>query len=152
VGIASSQPSSSATACWVVFLNVLLAEAGLPLPAIPILVTLGALAAGGGSRIQAIIIAGIAGALIADLSWYCAGRCYGRRVPGLLCNKQHALLGTLIHFREFKERRYAISSPSISTSLWGGCGCFGLTPGGVHARFTLQGGRIELLSNRCSAG
>ncbi len=68
-----------------VFLNVLLSEAGLPLPAIPILVTLGALAAAGGNRISAIILAGVAGSLVADLAWYWAGRAYGRRVLGLLC-------------------------------------------------------------------
>jgi membrane protein DedA with SNARE-associated domain/rhodanese-related sulfurtransferase len=69
----------------VVFINVLLAEAGLPLPAAPILVALGALVVQSGSQMTAIVLAGLAGALIADLCWYRAGRRYGRRVLGLVC-------------------------------------------------------------------
>jgi membrane protein DedA with SNARE-associated domain/rhodanese-related sulfurtransferase len=69
----------------VVFLNVLLAEGGLPLPAFPILVTMGALVTQGPYQVIEIIFAGVIGSLIADLAWYWCGKRLGRRVLGLLC-------------------------------------------------------------------
>jgi membrane protein DedA with SNARE-associated domain/rhodanese-related sulfurtransferase len=70
---------------WIVFLNVLLAESGLPLPAFPILVVAGALAAGGGGGLIGLIAAGVAACLIADLAWYWCGQRSGGRVLGWLC-------------------------------------------------------------------
>jgi membrane protein DedA with SNARE-associated domain/rhodanese-related sulfurtransferase len=69
----------------VVFLSVLLAEAGLPLPAFPILITAAALMTEIRHQVPQIILAGVGGCLIADLAWYWGGRRYGRRVLGLLC-------------------------------------------------------------------
>lgn len=69
----------------VVFLNVLLAEAGLPLPAFPIVMTAAALLAQSRHQVPQIILAGFTGALIADLAWYWTGKRYGRHVLGLLC-------------------------------------------------------------------
>src|SRR6266700_1230859 len=69
----------------VVFLNVLLAEGGLPLPAFPILITTAALVAQSRHQIPQIILAGVSGSLIADLAWYWSGQRHGRRVLGLLC-------------------------------------------------------------------
>jgi membrane protein DedA with SNARE-associated domain/rhodanese-related sulfurtransferase len=69
----------------VVFLNVLLAEGGVPLPAFPMLMTAAALAAQGRHQVPQIILAGVSGAMIADLAWYWSGKRYGRRVLGLLC-------------------------------------------------------------------
>ena len=69
----------------VVFLNVLLAEGGVPLPAVPILMTAGTLATRNGHQVSEIILAGVGGSLIAELAWYWGGRRYGRRVLGLLC-------------------------------------------------------------------
>ena len=68
-----------------VLLNVLLAEGGLPLPALPVLMTAGALAAQSRHQVLEIILAGVGGCLIADLAWYWGSRRYGRRVLGLLC-------------------------------------------------------------------
>src|SRR5262249_37613576 len=67
-----------------VFLNALLAQSGLPLPIIPILLVAAALAQ---SHLQiiGIIIAGIGGIAIADLFQYWCGRKFGRRFLGLLC-------------------------------------------------------------------
>jgi len=70
---------------WVVFLNVLLAESGLPLPAFPILVVAGALAASGGGALIGLISAGVAACLIADLAWYWCGQRSGGQVLGWLC-------------------------------------------------------------------
>jgi membrane protein DedA with SNARE-associated domain/rhodanese-related sulfurtransferase len=68
-----------------VFLNVLLDEGGLPLPASPLLAVAGALAARGELSMASIIAAAVAGSFVADNSWYWLGRRHGRRVLGLLC-------------------------------------------------------------------
>src|SRR5262245_49034128 len=68
----------------VVFLSALLAQSGLPLPVIPILLVGGALAQSY-LEISGTIIAGIGGIAIADLFQYWCGRRYGRRFLGLLC-------------------------------------------------------------------
>jgi membrane protein DedA with SNARE-associated domain/rhodanese-related sulfurtransferase len=68
-----------------IFLNVLLDEGGLPLPASPLLAVAGALTAGGELSIGSIIAAAVAGSFVADNGWYWLGRRYGRRVLGLLC-------------------------------------------------------------------
>jgi membrane protein DedA with SNARE-associated domain/rhodanese-related sulfurtransferase len=79
----------------VVFFNVLLEQAGLPLPSYPVLMIATTLAvgatgvagfsAGGMSALPAILLVGIAGALIADVAWFVAARRYGRRVLITLC-------------------------------------------------------------------
>ena len=68
-----------------VFVNVLLAESGLPLPLLPILLGAGVLANGGGDRLLGLIAAGVGGFVAADLAWYWCGRRYGGRVLGWLC-------------------------------------------------------------------
>ena len=70
---------------WVVFVNVLLAESGLPMPAFPILIVAGALATTGGDALVGLIAAGVGGCLLADLVWYSCGQSYGGRVLGWLC-------------------------------------------------------------------
>ena len=69
----------------VVFVNVLLEQIGLPLPAIPTLVIAGALAANGKLSAPALFAVALIGCLIADITWYVAGRLYGNRVMRLLC-------------------------------------------------------------------
>jgi membrane protein DedA with SNARE-associated domain/rhodanese-related sulfurtransferase len=68
-----------------IFLNVLLCESGLPLPAYPTLMTAAALATQSRYHIPGLILAGIAGSFIPDLALYWSGGRYGRRVLGLLC-------------------------------------------------------------------
>jgi membrane protein DedA with SNARE-associated domain/rhodanese-related sulfurtransferase len=67
------------------FLNVLLEQLGLPIPALPTLLVAGALAAGGRLPALGVITAAVVGCLLGDLSWYAAGRLYGGRVMRLLC-------------------------------------------------------------------
>ena len=52
----------------VVFLNVLLAQSGLPLPAFPTLMAAAALVTPSRYQVTEIILAGVAGSLIADLA------------------------------------------------------------------------------------
>jgi membrane protein DedA with SNARE-associated domain/rhodanese-related sulfurtransferase len=68
-----------------VFVNVLLERAGLPLPATPTLLVCGAFAATG--RLSGWSIFGLAllACVIGDSLWYFAGRYYGRRVMSFLC-------------------------------------------------------------------
>src|SRR5260370_15223617 len=68
----------------VVFLNLLLAEGGLPLPAFPILITAAAPMTESHHQVPEIILAGVSGFLIADLAWYWSGKRYGRGGLGLV--------------------------------------------------------------------
>jgi membrane protein DedA with SNARE-associated domain/rhodanese-related sulfurtransferase len=68
-----------------VFLNVLLEQLGLPVPALPTLVVAGALAADGRLPALGVCAVALAASLIGDSSWYLAGRTYGVRVMRLLC-------------------------------------------------------------------
>jgi membrane protein DedA with SNARE-associated domain/rhodanese-related sulfurtransferase len=69
----------------VFFLNVLLEQLGLPIPALPILVIAGALVADGRLPGAAVCALALAACLIGDSTWYLAGRVYGGRVMRLLC-------------------------------------------------------------------
>lgn len=68
-----------------VFANVLLTQAGIPLPAVPVLVVAGALAAQGEFGYTALLLTAIAAALLGDVPWFFAGRRYGHRVLRTLC-------------------------------------------------------------------
>jgi membrane protein DedA with SNARE-associated domain len=68
-----------------VFANVLLTQAGLPVPAVPMLVVAGALAAQGEFGYGALLLVATTAALLGDLPWYFAGRRYGHRVLRTVC-------------------------------------------------------------------
>lgn len=69
-----------------VFLNVLVEQAGLPVPAYPILLVAGALGmAGTGPSIGAVLAAVVAACLIADSLWYIAGRRLGQPMLRTIC-------------------------------------------------------------------
>jgi membrane protein DedA with SNARE-associated domain/rhodanese-related sulfurtransferase len=68
-----------------VFVNVLLERAGLPLPATPTLLICGAFAATGRLSAWAILWLALIACVIGDTLWYVAGRYYGRRVMKFLC-------------------------------------------------------------------
>lgn len=69
----------------IVFAIVLIEQGGLPIPAMPVLVISGALAASGDISWTACIAAAVIACLIADMFWFRAGRFYGTRVLRLLC-------------------------------------------------------------------
>jgi len=71
-------------AVWVVFLNVLLQQAGLPVPAVPTLLLAGSLALSSG-QLANMLAAAILASVIADWMWYLAGRAFGYRVLAGLC-------------------------------------------------------------------
>ena len=69
---------------WLVFVNVLIEQAGLPVPAYPMLVAAGALAVGFGGWLVVLLIAVFA-CLLADSGWYFAGQRYGSRLLSQVC-------------------------------------------------------------------
>jgi membrane protein DedA with SNARE-associated domain/rhodanese-related sulfurtransferase len=68
-----------------VALNVLLNQAGLPVPAIPTLIIAGAVGASGQFSLVALFVACVAACLIADCGWYLIGQLYGMQVLKTLC-------------------------------------------------------------------
>ena len=68
-----------------VFVNILLQQLGAPLPAYPVLMLTGALAARGQFNVFALLGAAAAACLLADASWFLIGRWLGRRVLRVLC-------------------------------------------------------------------
>ncbi|HXF65500.1 MAG TPA: VTT domain-containing protein [Burkholderiales bacterium] len=69
----------------IVFANVLLAQAGIPLPAVPMLVVAGSFVAEGRIAAAPLAAAIIVASLMGDAPWYLAGRRYGYSVLRTLC-------------------------------------------------------------------
>jgi membrane protein DedA with SNARE-associated domain/rhodanese-related sulfurtransferase len=65
--------------------NVLLDQAGLPIPAVPALMLAGALAVGHPAWGVELFVFSVLACLVADVGWFWAGRAYGGRVMRLLC-------------------------------------------------------------------
>ena len=70
---------------WLVALNTLLHEIGVPVPITPIVLVAGAGAVGGGIDPLAVIAAVVAGTLVGNSIWFAAGRRWGSSVLTLLC-------------------------------------------------------------------
>ena len=68
-----------------VFVNVLLLQAGLPVPAYPTLIVTGALAARSPYTLPGLVATAVAASVIADFGWYLIGRRLGARVLRTLC-------------------------------------------------------------------
>jgi membrane protein DedA with SNARE-associated domain/rhodanese-related sulfurtransferase len=68
-----------------VFINVLVEQAGLPLPAAPTLVVAGALSSAGRLPLGAVVLVALLACLISDVVWYWAGRRLGPSVMRTLC-------------------------------------------------------------------
>src|SRR5262245_47946534 len=60
-------------------------QAGLPIPAVPMLVGAGAMSGSGRMSFALAIVAAMSATLGADLLWYALGRSLGARVLGALC-------------------------------------------------------------------
>jgi membrane protein DedA with SNARE-associated domain/rhodanese-related sulfurtransferase len=69
----------------IVFINVLVEQIGLPVPAVPTLVIAGALAADGLLPPAPLFFCSLVACLMADCGWYFVGQSYGIRVLKLLC-------------------------------------------------------------------
>lgn len=69
----------------IVFGIVLVEQLGLPIPAFPILVVAGALSVDGDMNGALVLAAALTACLISDLTWFKAGRFFGKRILRLLC-------------------------------------------------------------------
>jgi membrane protein DedA with SNARE-associated domain/rhodanese-related sulfurtransferase len=68
-----------------VFLNLLAEQLGLPVPAYPVLVVMGAWSVDGRVGCAALLATAMAASAIADSVWYLAGRHWGQRVLRTVC-------------------------------------------------------------------
>jgi membrane protein DedA with SNARE-associated domain len=68
-----------------VFISVLLTQAGVPLPAVPTLVVAGAFVAQGQIALLPLAAVSVGASLLGDIPWYFAGRRYGYRILRTLC-------------------------------------------------------------------
>src|SRR5688572_3526697 len=64
---------------------VFLEQLGLPLPAVPVLVGMGALSRSGEVSFTSLLAISLVASGAADLIWYELGRRYGRSVLSLIC-------------------------------------------------------------------
>lgn len=69
----------------ILFANVLLEQVGLPIPAFPILIVSGALAANGQMVWAECLIVSLLACMLSDYIWFTAGRHYGKKILNLLC-------------------------------------------------------------------
>ena len=69
----------------VLFFWVLAETMGLPLPSVPLLITMGALAGAGDLNLFVCIGLAVCAALVSDTLWYAMGRKRGSRVLSLIC-------------------------------------------------------------------
>jgi membrane protein DedA with SNARE-associated domain/rhodanese-related sulfurtransferase len=69
----------------VLFAIVFVEQIGLPLPAVPVLLSAGALAGAGKMDLTGAIVLSVVACMVGDLIWYELGRRRGRRVLNLLC-------------------------------------------------------------------
>lgn len=75
----------------ILFVNVLLVQLGLPIPAVPVLVVAGGLAAAGQLNPVLIIAAAVTASMLADYCWYLAGRRVGNNIVLSLCRLSMSL-------------------------------------------------------------
>jgi membrane protein DedA with SNARE-associated domain len=69
----------------VLFISVLVETMGLPLPSVPLLITMGALAGAGQVNLFLCIGLGVCAALLSDIVWYTVGRKRGSKVLSSIC-------------------------------------------------------------------
>ena len=70
---------------WVLFVNVFTEQAGLPIPAVPVLLAMGALAGLGHFSPWIALVLAVCASLTSDLMWYRLGRVRGHSILNLLC-------------------------------------------------------------------
>lgn len=117
-----------------VFLNVALEQAGLPLPAVPTLIVAGALAAGGRLSLPGMVLAALLGCLLSDLAWFWAGRRYGAGVMRLLCrislSPDSCVRQSELRFQRWRGQVLLVAKfvPGLSTIAPPLVGAMGLAP------------------------
>lgn len=90
-----------------VFLSVLVTQLGVPVPAAPVLILAGTMAAGGEASYASLLLAAIVATLFADSLWFTAGRMRGRRLLNSLVRFSLSLDTTIRVARNVFERHGA---------------------------------------------
>ena len=104
-------------AALVAFLNVLLQQLGLPVPAVPTLMVIGSLAVMPSTLLFALAAA-VAASVIADAIWYGAGRMFGYRLLNGLC-RLSINPGSCVTQTEARFVRYGVWSLVIAKFIPG---------------------------------
>ena len=104
-----------------VFLNVLVEQAGVPVPAVPTMIVAGALAANGKLGLAGVVLAAVLACLLSDLAWYWAGRRFGSGVMRTLCrislSPDSCVKQSELRFQRWRGRVLLIAKfvPGLST-------------------------------------
>ncbi len=114
-----------------VALNVFAEALGVPVPAVPTLVVVGALARDGDISAGLVVLAGVAAALAADLVWFSLGRRYGGGALRIVCKlslspdacvRQTESLFTRLGARALLICKFVPGLSAVSTPLAGASG------------------------------
>ena len=130
-----------------IFLNVLVEQAGVPVPAVPTLVVAGALAASAQLSLPGIVLVTLLACLLSDLMWYWAGRRFGAGVMRVLCrislSPDTCVRKSERHFQRWRGQVLLIAKfvPGLSTVAPPLVGAMGLR----LSRFVLLDGLGSLL-------
>lgn len=89
---------------WTVFMSVLITQLGMPLPAAPMLILAGTMAAMGQVSYAGVFTAAICATLLADALWFTVGRLRGRRMLNSLVRYSLSFDATVRVARHFFER------------------------------------------------
>jgi membrane protein DedA with SNARE-associated domain/rhodanese-related sulfurtransferase len=102
----------------IVFAIVLVEQAGMPIPAFPVLIVAGAVAVGGDISWVACLAVAVGACLMSDFFWFRAGRFYGKRILRLLC-KISLSPDYCVSQTEDKFKRYGPKSLIVSKFIPG---------------------------------
>lgn len=104
-----------------VFFNVLVEQAGVPVPAVPTMIVAGALAASGRLPVAGVVLAAVLACLLSDLAWYWAGRRFGAGVMRTICrislSPDSCVKQSELRFQRWRGRVLLIAKfvPGLST-------------------------------------
>jgi membrane protein DedA with SNARE-associated domain len=96
-----------ALCAWAVFMSVLITQLGAPVPAAPMLVLAGTMAAVGQVSYSSVFIAAVCATLLADTLWFTTGRLRGRRMLNSLVRFSLSFDATVRTTRNLFERHGA---------------------------------------------
>lgn len=118
-----------------VFFNVLVEQAGVPVPAVPTMIVAGALSASGKLPLAGVVLAAVLACLLSDLLWYWAGRRFGSGVMRTICrislSPDSCVKQSELRFQRWRGRVLLIAKfvPGLSTVAPPLVGAMGLRAG-----------------------
>ncbi|OOG45429.1 VTT domain-containing protein [Rhodanobacter sp. C01] len=118
-----------------VFFNVLVEQAGVPVPAVPTMIVAGALSANGKLPLAGVVLVAVLACLLSDLLWYWAGRRFGSGVMRTICrislSPDSCVKQSELRFQRWRGRVLLIAKfvPGLSTVAPPLVGAMGLRTG-----------------------